>query len=55
MIYVLEGLSRLEASILTGYISTKIPIWIGVYHSSSSGAAGGPSLFFFSTLLSYYH
>jgi hypothetical protein len=40
MIYVLEGLSRLEASILTAYISTKIPIWIGVYHSSSSSGGG---------------
>ena len=41
MIYVLEGLSRLEASILTAYISTKIPIWIGVYHSSSGGRVIG--------------
>ena len=45
MIYVLEGLSRLEASILTAYISTKIPIWIGVYHSSSGNGGGGNGKF----------
>jgi hypothetical protein len=35
MIYVLEGISRLEASHLMAYISTKTPRWIGVYHSPS--------------------
>jgi hypothetical protein len=36
MIYVLEGISRLEASHLMAYISYKTPRWIGVYHSPSS-------------------
>ena len=33
MIYVLEGIGRLEASHLMAYISYKTPRWIGVYHS----------------------
>ena len=33
MAYVLEGISRLEASHLMAYISYKTPRWIGVYHS----------------------
>ena len=35
MIYVLEGISRLEASHLMAYISYKTPRWIGMYHSPS--------------------
>lgn len=35
MVYVLEGISRLESSHLMAYISTKTPRWIGVYHSPS--------------------
>lgn len=33
MVLVLEGISRLEASILMAFISVKAPRWIGVYHS----------------------
>ncbi|KAL7554784.1 hypothetical protein ACHAWF_018323 [Thalassiosira exigua] len=33
MTLVLEGVSRLEAAQLMGYISVKTPLWVGVYHS----------------------
>ena len=38
MVYVLEGISRLEASHLMAYISYKTPRWIGVYHSPELGS-----------------